>query len=113
MNARLAALLTGAHAPAWRRRYGVEFSALLEDLPATPAIVASATASALSSQAPLLVAAGACALAVATLALGPVASDRRAIAAHATHPPAAKAWSASVACDATVANVAPDGSIRC
>jgi hypothetical protein len=37
MNVRLAALLTGAHAAGWRRRYGAEFCALLEDLPATPA----------------------------------------------------------------------------
>ena len=115
MNARLAALLTRAHASAWRRRYGAEFCALLEDLPATPATVASAATSALTSRAPLLIAVGAGALAIATLALGPVASDRRAIAVHARyhHLPAAKSWSGSVACGVTVAYVAPDGSIRC
>jgi hypothetical protein len=113
VNARLAAMLTGAHAPAWRRRYGAEFRALLQDLPATPAIVASATTSALASQAPLLLAAGACALAMATVAVGPVASDRHAVTAHATHAPPAKPWSAGVACGPAVANVAPDGSVRC
>lgn len=113
MNARLAALLTSAHAPGWRRRYGAEFCALLEDLPATPAAIASASASALVSRASLLVAIGACVLAIATLALGPVASDRHAIAVRAPHAPAAKTWTASVACHSPVAYVAPDGSVRC
>ncbi len=106
MNARLAALLTAAHAPRWRRRYGVEFHALLEELPATPAIVASAAASALTTRLPALAAAGALALAAAVLALIPVASDRRSEMAQAP-------WPAGLTCRYVLAHTAPDGSIRC
>jgi hypothetical protein len=105
MNARLAALLTAAHAPAWRRRYGVEFRALLEELPATPPVIASATASALSTHASLLVTAGAFALASAVLALGPAASDRRTVTAHAPAAHAAKravSWNEHLPCDVEV-----------
>jgi len=105
MNARLAALLTAAHAPAWRRRYGVEFCALLEELPPTPPVIASATASALSTHASLLVTAGAFALAAAVLALGPAASDRRTVTAHAQPAHAAKravSWDEHLPCDTEV-----------
>lgn len=116
MNARLAAMLTRAHARAWQRRYGVEFCALLEELPASPPVVASAMASALSSQTPAFVAIGAFALAAAILALGPAASDRRMEAAHGpmlhiTKP--GMSWNANPACATDVADVGPDGSIRC
>ena len=116
MNARLAALLTGAHAPRWRRRYGAEFCALLEDLPATPAILTSASVSALTSRGPALAAIGAFALAAAVLAFGPAASDRPAIAvqSHALHGlKTGMLPSARSACDDAVAYVAPDGTIRC
>ena len=102
MNARLATLLTDAHAARWRRRYGTEFCALLEDLPATPAIVGSAAASALTSRAPALAALGAFALAAAILALGPAASDRRTAAAHVPRAKAAASWHASPPCVADV-----------
>jgi hypothetical protein len=105
MNARLAALLTAAHAPAWRRRYGVEFRALLEELPATPPVIASATASALSTHGSLLVTAGAFALAAAVLALGPAASDRRTVTAHAPASHAAKravSWDEHLPCEVEV-----------
>ncbi len=46
MNARLAELLTAAHGPAWRRRYGSEFQALLLELPAHPRVVVDALGSA-------------------------------------------------------------------
>lgn len=116
MNARLAAMLTGAHARTWQRRYGVEFCALLEELPASPAVVTSAMASAISSQAPAFVAIGAFALAAAILALGPAASDRR--WREASHGPVhlakpAMSWSANAACATDVAYVGPDGSSRC
>ena len=107
MNARLAALLTRAHAPAWQRRYGTEFCALLEELPATPGTVASATGSALFSQVPALATIAAFVLAAAVLAFGPVASDRRPTITVQPPPP-------HVACDTNnVANIAPDGSVRC
>ncbi len=116
MNARLAAMLTGAHARTWQRRYGVEFCALLEELPASPAVVASAMASAISSQAPAFVAIGAFALAAAILALGPAASDRP--LRQASHGPVHLAkpgmsWNANSACATDVAYVGPDGSILC
>jgi hypothetical protein len=116
MNPRLAALLTRAHAPAFRRRYGAEFCALLEELPATPAIVTSAATSALSSQAPVLATIGAFALAAAILALGPSASNHHGISAQTPAPRAVKVGThldASVSCDSKVAYVAPDGSVRC
>jgi hypothetical protein len=101
VNARIAALLTALHGPAWRRRYGTEFHALLEELPATPDVVVSAAGSAFTSRAPALAAIGALALAAAVLALGPVASDREAIA------------TANVACATHVAQFASDGNSRC
>jgi hypothetical protein len=109
MNARLAVLLTEAHAPAWRRRYGAEFCALLEDLPATPAVLASATTSALASRSPAPAAIGAFVLAAALLALGPAASDHRSVATHALPAHVSKLTVPSVS------NVACDGagSIRC
>lgn len=118
MNARLAALLTALHAPGWRRRYGAEFHALLEELPASPEVVASATSSALSSRAPALAALGAFALAAAVLALGPAASDRRTVTMHPHAPyPAPHRWPgarpASVACTNNGAQLASDGSARC
>lgn len=119
MNARLAAVLTALHAPGWRRRYGAEFHALLEELPATPDIVVSATGSALSSRAPALVTIGAFALAAAVLALGPAASDdRRTVTMQPRVPyPAAHGWTsahpASVACTSNVAQIASDGNARC
>jgi hypothetical protein len=118
VNARLAAMLTALHAPGWRRRYGVEFHALLEELPATPDVVASATGSAFSSRAPALVTIGAFALAAAVLALGPAASDRRTVTMHQHAPyPAPHSWPsthpASVACTTNVAQIASDGNLRC
>jgi hypothetical protein len=116
MNARLAAMLTGAHARAWQRRYGVEFCALLEELPASPPVVTSAMVSAISSQTPAMVAIAALALAAAILALGPSASDRR---LEASHGPALRAtkpsvsWNANSTCATDVAYVGSDGSIRC
>jgi hypothetical protein len=113
MNARLAALLTAVHAPAWRRRYGDEFCALLEELPATPAVVASATGSAFATRVPLLATIGAFALAAAVLLFGPVASDRRAPTAQLGTPrPAVHGWGrlSQVACNA---GLAVDGTIRC
>lgn len=105
MNGRLAALLTAVHAPAWRRRYGTEFCALLADLPATPSVVANASASAFSSQGPAIATIGAFALAAAILAFGPVASDRRTataqIPAHAVR--AGLSRSASVSCTGKLA----------
>jgi hypothetical protein len=106
MNARLAALLTAAHAPGWRRRYGAEFCALLEELPGTPAVIASATASALSTHGSVLVTAGAFALAAAVLALGPAASDRRTVTAAHTQPTHASkralSWEQHLPCDTQV-----------
>jgi hypothetical protein len=106
MNARLAALLTAAHAPGWRRRYGVEFCALLEELPATPPVIASATGSALCTHGSLLVTAGAFALAAAVLALGPAASDHRTVTAHAQPAHAASkrtvSWDQQSPCDSQV-----------
>jgi hypothetical protein len=118
VNARLAALLTALHAPGWRRRYGTEFHALLEELPATPDIVASATGSAFSSHAPALATVGAFALAAAVLALGPAASDRRTVTMHQRAPYRAphswpSAHPANVACTTNVAQIASDGNIRC
>lgn len=113
MNVRLAALLTSAHATRWRRRYGAEFCALLEDLPATPAVVGSAAASALTSRAPALAALGAFALAVAILALGPAASDCRTARAHVPLAKPAVSWHASAQCVADVGRVAPDGVSNC
>jgi uncharacterized membrane protein YfcA len=108
MNALLAATLTNAHSLAWRRRYGTEFRALLEELPATPAVVASASGSALSSRAPALAMIGAFALAIAVLAFGPAASDRQTatVQTRALHP-------AHVACANKVAFVANDGANVC
>jgi hypothetical protein len=106
VNPRLAALLTGAHASAWRRRYGPEFRALLEELPGTPAVIASASSSALSSRAPALATVGAVAFAAALLALGPAASDRRDVVVQ-------KHWTAPVSCSRQVANNEPDGWGRC
>ncbi len=105
MNARLAAMLTAAHAPGWRRRYGVEFCALLEELPATPPVIASATASALGTHGSLLVTAGAFALAAAVLALGPAASDRRTVTAHTQSAHVSKravSWDRQAPCDSEV-----------
>lgn len=116
MNARLAATLTGAHARAWQRRYGVEFCALLEELPASPSVVASAMVSAISSQTPAMVAIAAFALAAAVLALGPAASDRRLEAAHGPALHLTKpgvSWNASSTCVTDVAYVGSDGSMRC
>ncbi|TMB85556.1 MAG: hypothetical protein E6J39_00945 [Chloroflexi bacterium] len=42
MNPRLARLLVHAYPPSWRRRYGSEYAALLEDLPATLSAVSDA-----------------------------------------------------------------------
>jgi hypothetical protein len=39
VRSRLARLLVRAYPPAWRRRYGLEYTDLLEDLPATPSAV--------------------------------------------------------------------------
>jgi hypothetical protein len=116
MNARLALLLTEAHAPAWRRRYGAEFCALLEDLPATPGVLASATTSAFASRSRALAALGAFALAAALLALGPAASDHNTVAAHASPPHTIKATTlpnSNAPCDGTIAHVATAGAIRC
>jgi hypothetical protein len=115
VNARLASVLTAAHAPAWRRRYGLEFRALLEELPATPSTVASVAGSAFASQGPALAAIGAFALAAAVLALGPAASDRRVPTAQVHARPAAHGLSrtAIAPCGGDVADIAPDGSIRC
>lgn len=113
MNARLAALLTDAHAASWRRRYGAEFCALLEDLPATPAIVGSAAASALISQAPALAALGAFALAAAILALGPAASDSRTAAAHVPLAKPAVSWHARTPCVADVGRVTAGSGTSC
>jgi hypothetical protein len=115
VNAQLAAWLTAAHAPAWRRRYGHEFRALLEELPATPATVASVAGSALASQAPALATIGAFALAAAVLALGPAASDRRVPTAQIHARPAAHGWprTALGTCTNDVADVVADGSARC
>jgi hypothetical protein len=118
VNARLAALLTAAHAPGWRRRYGPEFHALLEELPSTPAVVASAGSSALASHGPALATIGAFMLAAAVLALGPAASDRRVEAVQSRSPwPAPHSWPGSrpahVACVNDVETVATDGSTRC
>jgi hypothetical protein len=110
VNARLAALLTALHAPGWRRRYGVEFHALLEELPASPEVVASATGSAFSSRAPELAAAGALALAAAVLALGPAASAGHTVTTQQHAPLKAPA---NVACTSGVVQMASDGSSRC
>jgi hypothetical protein len=50
MSPWLAEVLTRAHAPAWRCRYGDEFRALLQELPGTPATIASAVWSAFRSR---------------------------------------------------------------
>jgi hypothetical protein len=114
MNARLASLLTAAHAPAWRRRYGLEFRVLLEELPATPATVVSVAGSAFVSQGPALVTIGAFALAAAVLALGPAASDRDVPTAQMHARPAAHGWSrtALLPGGSDVAHVAHAGAIR-
>jgi hypothetical protein len=85
LNVRLAALLTLAYAPAWRRRCGTEFCALLEELPPTPSVVASATTSAFSTHTSALVAIGACLLGVAASARQPVPRSAKPLLAHVTH----------------------------
>jgi hypothetical protein len=42
MKPRLARLLLRAYPPSWRHRYGPEYTALLEEVPATPATIANA-----------------------------------------------------------------------
>jgi hypothetical protein len=42
MTPRLARLLMRAYPPAWRRRYGSEYAALLEEVPPTPSTIADA-----------------------------------------------------------------------
>ena len=42
MKPRLARVLIRAYPPAWRRRYGTEYAALLEDVAPTPATIADA-----------------------------------------------------------------------
>jgi hypothetical protein len=42
MRPRLARLLIRAYPPAWRRRYGTEYVALLEDVPPTPSTITDA-----------------------------------------------------------------------
>lgn len=64
MNARLAELLTAAHAPAWRSRYGGEFQALLVELPPHPAVVADALGSAAGTHGRALAFAGGAAIAL-------------------------------------------------
>jgi hypothetical protein len=76
VNARLASLLTAAHARGWRRRYGGEFCALLEDLPARPAVIFDALASALRTHTRTLAVIGGVTIA-ATLVLLAVASANR------------------------------------
>jgi hypothetical protein len=51
MRPRLARLVARAYPPAWRRRYGAEYAALLEDLPATPSAVADAVGAAVALRA--------------------------------------------------------------
>jgi hypothetical protein len=80
VNARLATLLTAAHARGWRRRYGGEFCALLEDLPARPAVVLDALASALSTHTRVLAVIGGVAIAAALVFLTAVCADRRPVA---------------------------------
>jgi hypothetical protein len=70
VNRRLAALLTRAHASSWRRRYGAEFYAVLEELPTDAPTVADAALSALRSRGRALVAAGAFAATASMLAIG-------------------------------------------
>jgi hypothetical protein len=116
VNARLAAALTAVHAPAWRRRYGDEFCALLEELPANPYVLVSAGGSALATRVPVLATIGAFALAAAVLLLGPAASDRRAPTAQMHAPrPAVHPWgrTGQVACGSTAVAVASDGTARC
>jgi hypothetical protein len=76
VNARLARLLTAAHAPHWRRRYGSEFRALLEDLPACPGVLVSALTSALGTHARSLAVLGGAALAAILVFFAAAASDR-------------------------------------
>jgi hypothetical protein len=116
VNGQLASWLTAAHAPAWRRRYGHEFRALLEELPATPANVASVAGSVLASQVPALAAIGVFALAAAVLALGPAASDRRVPTAQTHVRPAAHGWphtALGATCTTEVADVVADGWAIC
>jgi hypothetical protein len=60
MSPRLADLLVRLHGSRWQERYGAEFRALLDDVPATPRVVFDAFRSAVISRAaPLALAAGA------------------------------------------------------
>jgi hypothetical protein len=60
MKPRLADLLVRLHGRRWRERYGAEFRALLEEIPATPRSVGDALLSAIASRGrPLALAAGA------------------------------------------------------
>lgn len=51
MKPRLARLLVRAYPPAWRRRYGTEYAALLEEVPATPTSIADALGTAITLRA--------------------------------------------------------------
>jgi len=51
MRLRLARLPVRAYPPAWRRRYGTEYAALLEDVPTTPSAVADAVGAAVALRA--------------------------------------------------------------
>jgi len=51
MKPLLARLLIRAYPPAWRRRYGAEYAALLEDVPATPSAIADAVGAAVALRA--------------------------------------------------------------
>jgi len=54
MKPRLARLLLRAYPPAWRRRYGSEYAALLEDVAPTPATIADAVGAGIAFRAKAL-----------------------------------------------------------
>jgi hypothetical protein len=86
MNRRLATLLTAAHARSWRRRYGGEFYALLQDMPARPAVVFDALLSAVRTQTRAVAVAGGVTIAAALVLLAVVYADRRPAASTAMLP---------------------------
>jgi hypothetical protein len=80
VNARLATLLTAAHARRWRRRYGGEFRALLEDLPARPVVVIDALLSALNTHTRSLAVIGGVTIAAMLVLLAAAYVERRPVA---------------------------------
>ena len=110
MNARLAALLTDAHAAGWRRRYGAEFRALLEDFrrrrrsSGVPRRARSVRRGRVGGARCVCAGGGG-------FALGPAASDRRTAGARVPVSKPAVSWQTSPQCVADAGHA--DGNGNC